>query len=219
MSSEFSSKYQRLKGLKYLWSQDKDRLLLRYFFSHPLKYAKNYLLSLWKKQPFTQEGNLYFFGIEKIEHWKKKISSPRSKILIGLPYCIKPTHCPQKKFSIHCSPDSSAICSSCIVGKYQKTFSQTAYEIFIIPTLFDIAQKIILMRKQYPDQEIVFIIAACKSTIVLFADLAHMLQLSGIAIALSGDVCSSFSAFIAAEHGKKRKTPFILENLMDLLSA
>ncbi|MBN1914444.1 MAG: DUF116 domain-containing protein [Parachlamydiales bacterium] len=198
--------FSRLRALWYLSRQDKQHILLSYFLKHPFKHGKNLLLSLIKKNPYRNKGDPYYFGLRDDQDWTFTKNSNNTHLLVGFPYCMRPLDCPAKRFSSQCLCRSSFPCNTCLI-KHSRQNSNA--EILIIPTLYEIAKKIVLFRKQYPHKELLFLIISCPMTIHFCADLANMIELKGVALPLEGDLCKNFLTFLSAEKGiKKKQTSF-----------
>ena len=195
-------KQSRYKSLYYLLKRDKDKTLLRYFFSRPFS-----LLYAWffKKQFPQQSGRHYYFAVSSMGDLQKQLSSDNSFLLVGFSYCMRPSFCIQDRFSNQCSGN----CANCLFSKLSTYHQPSKCKVFIITTVHAYIKTILQAQKEHPDKQIFFLTMACDFSIRMFAKLASLLPIQGVAMTLDGNVCSSKTAFLAAEEGKKKKTTFL----------
>ncbi len=211
-------KQSRYKSLYYLLKQDKDKTLLRYFFSRPF-----FLLYSWffKKQPPLSIDRHYYFGLSSMEDLQKQLSSDNSLLLVGISYCMRPSFCKNVRFSDQCP--SSANCQNCLFSQLFAYHKPLKCKVFIITTVYAYAKKILQIQNKYPHKQLFFLTMACDFSIRMFAELSSLLPIRGAAIAIEGNVCASMPAFLAAEDGKKQKNtcldPFFQKQIISLLQS
>ena len=71
-----TAKHLKAKGLFYLIKHDKNKIFLRYFFKKPLKYTVSLIRSYLKKPAsFSRDGDLFFYGLEDKDAFKKTLLS------------------------------------------------------------------------------------------------------------------------------------------------
>lgn len=196
----------KIKILKYLISNDKE--LLKWFLKRPFFNTFRYLLSLTK-------NTSPFFGVKNFLHFQKLLKNPNNLLFLGFSYCHKPKNCPSLFFSPLCNFDKNCqICQNCDIGKYKP------HNPIIITTVNYLAKKLLEIKSQNPDRQILFIMSACPFSISLFNNFAKMLSIKGVALILEGKVCTSFQCFTLAEKGKKTSSTalsFAQKKLLDEL--
>ena len=194
----------RLKGLIYLLKQDKKLKLLRFFIKKPIYHSFNLFKSYIQKKPYIkEEKDLFLFNLKSFNDFKNHLSNKNTLLIICFSYCMKPKHCPEKRFSSDCIHDPNhPICSTCFIGKCINSLPKE--DLFlVIPDVYYISDKLTQIKKSHPDREILFVIMTCNLSIHMFADNANMIKMKGLAIEISGRICVNNKTFLLAEKGIK----------------
>lgn len=191
------------KSLKYLIQHDERRVFPRYFFKHPIKYSVKLIKSLLKTYSFLRDGDFFYYGIKGVEEFKEKLHSPNSLIVFGFSYCHKPFECPSGRFTDACIHDAeNPVCRQCFIGKAVHALPASV-QIYFIPTIHYIGEKIFELTHQNPDKKIYFVITACEMTLQMFGDWGNMVEAKGIGVRLDGRICNTMPAFELSERGIK----------------
>lgn len=207
-----TSKNLKAKGLFYLLGNDKNKIFLRHFFKHPIRYGKRLLQSYLKTSSFKREEDLFFYGLSSEEEFKK-IASKNPLIIIGFSYCHKPFECPSGRFSDACeNSQTSPVCGQCFIGKCTSLASYTNAEILYIPTIHYIGEKIFEATHQNPNRQVLFLITACELSLTMFGDWGNMIGAQGIGIRLDGRICNTMRAFKLSEEGVKPGLTVVLKS-------
>ncbi len=191
------------KGLFYLFSQDREGILWRFFIQHPLSYIYRLFSLFFCKDAKISQSGYFFHGVEDCTALKEELLSDKTFLFLGFGYCLRPQTCPSQRFSHTCRENSAHLaCNECLIGSCLRQ-DLPFFSCSIIPTAFSLTKKLMQIKKDHPEKKILFIIAACPYSIELFSPWAKFLQLQGLSLALSGPICSSFSTFRESERGKK----------------
>ena len=217
-------KFLKLKSLFYLLKQGP---LFKAFLKRPFFYLKRYFFQ--KKTT----SSAFFHGIQSNQELQELIQDKSNLLLLGFSYCQKPLYCPSGRFTANCSFDP-VLCQDCFIGKcFQKKLENS--EKIIITTATSLAEKLLALStpafRSLPSSpslslststasnapsstittnstassKIIFLICACPLSLRLFQDFPALLDLKGRSFPLSGAVCASFPAFLAAEKGQKKE--------------
>jgi hypothetical protein len=210
-----TARHLKWKSLKYLLRHDKNRVIPRYFFKHPLKYGLALLKSARKKKSYTRDGDFFLYGIPSTKAFQDLLEKPDSLFVIGFSYCHKPYECPSGRFTEHCqnTPDHP-VCGQCFIGKVQQILPENAIPLFI-PTIHYIGEKIFELTDKYPDKQLVFLITACELTLEMFGDWGNMVGALGIGVRLDGRICNTMKAFELSEHGIKPGLTVVLDETQE----
>ena len=218
-----TAKHLKAKGLFYLIKHDKNKIFLRYFFKKPLKYTVSLIRSYLKKPAsFSRDGDLFFYGLEDKDAFKKTASSQDPLVILGFSYCHKPFECPSGRFSDRCQNTADhPVCSQCFIGKCATLAQHTNAQILYIPTIHYIGEKIFEATHQNPDRQVLFLITACELSLTMFGDWGNMIGAKGIGIRLDGRICNTMKAFKLSEEGIKPGLTVVLksseEHILDLI--
>ncbi len=194
-----TAKGLKWKSIKYLLSNDHNRIFMRHFFKHPFKYTFNFLKSMIKKEPYSRDGDFFFYGIPSVEAFEELVKQSDSHLIVGFSYCHKPFECPSGRFSAECIHDPNhPVCRQCFIGKAVHMLPLKITPLFI-PTVHYIGEKMF----EAADKKIVFLITACEMTLKMFGDWANMLGARGIGVRLDGRICNTMRAFELSERGIK----------------
>jgi hypothetical protein len=199
-----TAKNLRFKALKWMVLQDKDLKILKGFLRHPFKYIKNYISSLCAKNPYTREGDFFYYGIKNKAAFYQRLQEKNTFLLVGFSYCHKPFECPSKRFSDECAhnPDHP-VCRQCFIGKCINALPEKQAIPVIIPTVHAIGKEVIKWMEKEPDKKLIFLITACEMTLKMFADFGNMAQVEGVGVCLKGRICNTMKAFELSERGIK----------------
>jgi hypothetical protein len=205
----------KIKSLKYLIQNDKDRTLLKSFLKKPVQNSFNIITSLLKQRTYEKRENLFLFGFREIKDFKKTLKE-QNNIFLGFSYCQKPLQCPQQRFSNKCFfDDLNQTCQKCFIG----TCKGNNIIPFIITDTFSLGKKVFEISK---NPKPLFIITACEFSIKMFSFCSSLLKIKGIGIPLNGPTCPNFKAFEKAEKGLKKNVTILQEEhqklIIDLLS-
>src|SRR3989339_1180986 len=182
----------KAKGLFYLIKHDKNKIFLRHFFKHPLRYAGALIQSYLKPSSFERKDDLFFYGLPSEEKFKETASSQNPLIIIGFSYCHKPFECPSGRFSDKCQNSlGHPVCSQCFIGKCTSLASYTEAQILYIPTIHYIGEKIFEATHKNPKKQVLFLITACELSLSMFGDWGNMIGARGIGIRLDGRICNT----------------------------
>lgn len=191
------AKWLKIKALKYIIQEDKGHRILKGTLRRPLYHALRYLRSFFTKQPFSQDGDLFFYGVKNIKQFIQEAKT--TPLLVGFSYCQKPHECPSGRFNDQCLRDfTQPICNQCDIGKIA-TLLPPRSSIVIIPTVHHIGQAFFDKMPEKP----LFLITACEMSLKMFADFGNMLGIRGIGIRLNGRICNTMKAFVLSEKGIK----------------
>jgi hypothetical protein len=214
--------FLKWKSLKYLITHDENRVFLRHFFKHPIKYSLALLKSWRKKKSYIRDDDLFLYGIESVEEFKKLIEDPNSLLVIGFSYCHKPYECPSGRFSKDCLHDPDhPVCRQCFIGKAVNALPENGIIPLFIPTIHYIGEEIFKLVHAHPDKKILFIITACELTLEMFGDWGNMVNVQGIGVRLDGRICNTMKAFELSEKGIKPGLTLVLNHtekrILDLI--
>jgi hypothetical protein len=197
-------RFLKLKSLFYILKEDHKNLVGRYILKKPFHYGVNFLKSLLKKESYNRIGDAFLYGLDDLEEWKEKLKNKQALLVVGFSYCHKPLECPSGRFTSACKSQSAdPVCSQCLIHKYKLLAEIPQTITFVIPTIHYIGEKILKIKKNYPDREIIFLISACEMTLKMFGDWGNMASIKGIGIRLGGRICNTMRAFILSEQGIK----------------
>ena len=216
-----TAKNLKWKSLKWMIKEDRQRAILKGFLKHPFKYGWGYLKSVFKKKPYTREGDFFFYGVESMDHFRTLIKDPEAILVLGFSYCHKPFECPSGRFSADCIHDpDNPVCSQCFIGKSFHASPENTVAL-CIPTIHYIGEKIFEVVHKNPGKKVVFIITACEMTLEMFGDWGNMVGINGIGVRLDGRICNTMQAFELSEKGVKPGLTVVLdptkEAVLDLI--
>lgn len=193
----------RWKSFKWMVTKDENFKVMKGFLRRPFFHLKNYLKSIFSKEPYKREGDFFLYGLNSLNEFEKVVKKPEALFLLGFSYCQKPFECPSKRFTDQCINDlSNPICQQCIIGKILQVAPKNVEKVFI-PTVHYIGEKIFELLKGEPKREIVFMITACELTLEMFSDWGNMVGIKGVGVRLSGRICNTMKAFELSEKGIK----------------
>lgn len=212
----------KFKAVKYLLSHDKERIFLRYFFKHPLKYTLRWLKSALKKKSFTRSGDFFFYGISDCAQFSQALKEKETILVVGFSYCHKPLECPSGRFTDACIHDlENPVCRQCFIGKTVHALPREKKEIvpLFIPTIHYIGGKLFDLVDRHPDKKILFLITACELTLEMFSDWGNMIDVKGIGVRLDGRICNTMRAFELSEEGIKPGLTVVLPETQEKILA
>lgn len=217
-----TAKGLKWKSLKWMISQDKDRKILRGFLKHPFKYGFALLKSLLKKYPYKRDDDFFLYGVDTVEEFAVKLTSPESLVVVGFSYCHKPFECPSGRFSEHCRHDlDNPVCRQCFIGKTVHAIPPERAVVLFIPTIHYIGGQFFDLIDRFPGKRLLFIITACEMTLRMFGDWGNMVGAQGIGVRLDGRICNTMKAFELSEQGIKPGLTLVTEptkaRLLDLI--
>lgn len=88
--TEETAKYLKWKSLRYIIQHDRRRILPKYFFKHPFKYALAFLKSAIRKKSFKRDDDFFLYGCKNIGEFEQLLAKPDSLLILGFSYCHKP---------------------------------------------------------------------------------------------------------------------------------
>ncbi len=213
-----TAKFLKAKGLFYLIWHDKNKVFLRHFFKKPINYTISLLRSYLKGKSFTRKGDLFFYGLQDKKEFKRLTSQEKTIVVLGFSYCHKPFECPAGRFTAACHNDTNnPICNQCFIGKCSTLAAHTKAQVFYIPTIHHIGEKLFEVIHQNPGRPVVFLITACEMSLQMFGDWGHMVQARGIGVRLDGRICNTMRAFHLSEKGIKPGLTVVLEKTQDTI--
>lgn len=220
--TEETAKYLKWKSLRYIIQHDRRRILPKYFFKHPFKYALAFLNSAIRKKSFKRDDDFFLYGCKNIGEFEQLLAKPNSLLILGFSYCHKPHECPSKRFTPECIHDKeNPICQQCFIGKAVHAAPEQQTIPLFIPTIHYIGEKIFEIVDQHPDKEVLFIITACEMTLEMFGDWGNMVDIKGIGVRLDGRICNTMRAFELSEEGIKPGLTVVLprtqKRILDLI--
>jgi hypothetical protein len=199
-----TAKNLKWKSFKWMLTQDVDGHVRKGILKHPLRYAWAFLKSVFRKKSYTRSGDLFFYGVDSLEHFKQLVEDPQALFVLGFSYCHKPFECPSQRFSADCIHDPEhPVCRQCFIGKAINALPPENAFPLLIPTVHYIGGKIFEIAHSHPNKKIVFIITACEMTLEMFGDWGNMVGIQGIGIKLDGRICNTMKAFELSERGIK----------------
>lgn len=208
--SKQTKKRLRLKTFWYLLRNDSDRLFFRYFLRYP-KYIFSLIGSYFKKGSF-REGDFFLYGLNSIKAFEKKLKEKDRLFVLGFSYCHKPFECPSGRFTDACIHDPShLVCSQCFIGKCCNLIEKKNTELYFIPTVHYIGQKMLELIHKYPEKKPLFLITACELSLEMFKDFGNMVKLEGVGVRLDGRICNTMKAFELSEKGIKPNLTVVLD--------
>lgn len=217
-----TAKNLKWKSLKWMVQKDTHWAVTKYILKKPFTHAYRYLLSIFKKKPYTRDGDFFLYRLSTVDEFKELLDDPNSLLVIGFSYCEKPHECPSKRFTPDCIHDpNNSVCQQCFIGKAINTLPPTRAEPLIIPTIHYIGEKIFEIKEQNPDKRIIFLITACELTLEMFGHFGNMAAIQGIGVRLDGRICNTMRAFELSETGIKPGLTVVVKEtekrILDLL--
>lgn len=220
--AEETAKNLKWKSLKYLVFHDKERVIPRYFFKHPVKYALRLLKSSLKKKSYLRDEDFFLYGIKSVDEFEKLCADPKTLLVVGFSYCHKPHECPSGRFTTDCIHDpENPVCRQCFIGKAVNALPEKDVIPLFITTIHYIGEKIFEIVEAHPDRKVRFIITACEMTLEMFGDWGNMVKIQGIGVRLDGRICNTMKAFELSEEGIKPGLTVVLDGtqkrILDLI--
>jgi hypothetical protein len=217
-----AAKNLKWKATRYMMAHDKDRKILRHFLRHPLRYGWRFAKSLFQKNRYKRQGDLFLYNVDSVDTFRKKLENPNSLLVVGFSYCHKPHECPSGRFTTECIHDPThPVCRQCFIGKAVNALPEERVIPLFITTIHYIGEKIFETVHAHPDQEILFIITACELTLEMFSDWGNMVDIRGIGVRLDGRICNTMRAFELSEEGTKPGLTVVLDDtqqqILDLI--
>lgn len=208
-----TKKNLRWKALRYLAKYDKEKFFIRYFFSNPLKHGYHLIRSYLTPLPFNRDGDLFLYGLANEQAFRAILAKQESLLIIGFSYCHKPFECPSKRFTQDCIHDlENPVCGQCFIGKCVHSLPAKRVLPVFITTVHQIGEVIVQQVQKNPQLEVTFIITACEMTLQMFGDWGNMMQVRGVGVRLSGQICNTMKAFVASEHGVKPGMAVVMDD-------
>lgn len=204
--TEDTAKGLKWKSIKYLLTNDPNRIFPRHFFKHPFKYAFRFLKSALKKRSYSRTGDYFLYGVQSIDEFQKLLKEEDILFVVGFSYCHKPHECPSGRFTPECIHDpNNPVCGQCFIGKTVNALPlhQNNIHPLFIPTIHYIGEKMFEITHANPDKKILFLITACEMTLEMFGDWGNMVGAKGIGVRLDGRICNTMKAFELSEAGIK----------------
>jgi hypothetical protein len=199
-----TKRFLKAKSLLYILKEDHKNIFGRYILKRPFFFGINFVKSLIRPSSFTRSGDAFYYGIKNFSEMEKKLKNKDALLVVGFSYCHKPLECPSGRFTSACQNDpESKVCGQCLIHKYKTITKAPRTIVFVIPTIHYIGEKILKIKKNYPNTEILFVISACEMTLNMFGDWGNMAAINGIGIRLGGRICNTMQAFILSERGIK----------------
>lgn len=210
--TEETARHLRWKSLKWMITQDHQGEIRKGFLKHPIKYAINYIKSVFRGKPYKRDGDFFLYGIKDITEFEKLITNPDNLLVLGFSYCHKPFECPSGRFTPDCIHDpDNPVCRQCFIGKAINALPDHNCFPLVIPTIHYIGGRLLDISYQYPGKKILFIITACEMTLEMFGDYGNMAEIVGIGVRLDGRICNTMRAFELSEQGIKPGLTVVLD--------
>jgi hypothetical protein len=200
-----TGRFLTLRSIAYLIRHDHNRVLPRYFFKHPLRYALRFLRSALRRHAYVRDGDFFLYGVDDVTSFARLLQDSAAEIVIGFSYCHKPHECPSGRFTPDCRADAThPVCRQCFIGKVVHALPpQRNITPLFIPTVHYIGEALFARRAAHPDKPLLFIITACELTLEMFGNWGNMIDAQGIGIRLDGRICNTMRAFELSEKGIK----------------
>lgn len=220
--TEETAKHLKWKSLSYLVRHDRNGVLPKYFFKHPLRYSFQFLKSVFRKKSYLRDDDFFVYGCKSVAEFEELLSEPNTLLVLGFSYCHKPHECPSQRFTPDCIHDvNNPICRQCFIGKAVHAAPERQTIPLFIPTIHYIGEKIFEIVDQNPDKKVLFIITACEMTLEMFGDWGNMVDVKGIGVRLDGRICNTMKAFELSEAGVKPGLTVVLphtqKRILDLI--
>lgn len=213
-----TAKWLKTKSLFYLLRHDKNKIFQRYFWKRPFKYGLALLKSYVSKTPYTREGDLFFYGVKNLTHFKEVMLKKDLLLVVGFSYCHKPFECPSGRFSSECIHSlENLVCQQCFIGQMVHSLPPKNVIPLFIPTIHYIGEKMFEIIENNSDKNVLFLITACELTLHMFADWGNMLDVQGIGIRLEGRICNTLKAFELSENGIKPGLTVVLPETQKIM--
>lgn len=210
--AEETRPHLKWKSLKYLVRHDKNRVIPKYFFKHPLKYGLALIKSSLKKKSYLRDGDFFLYGVKSLEEFQKLMENSNALLVVGFSYCHKPHECPSQRFTTDCIHDPNhPVCRQCFIGKSMHALPEKRTIPLIITTIHYIGEQIFQLVDRHPGKLILFLITACEMTLEMFGDWGNMVHIHGIGIRLDGRICNTMKAFELSEEGIKPGLTVVLD--------
>ncbi len=207
-----TARFLKWKSLFYLIRHDQTRILPRYFFRHPLRYALALLRSSLKRRSYQRDGDFFLYGLRTVHEFEQLLQNPDAILIVGFSYCHKPHECPSGRFTANCSHDlQDPVCRQCFIGKAVHALPEHNVIPLFIPTIHYIGEKIFETVHAHPNRQILFLITACEMTLEMFGDWGNMVNIQGIGVRLDGRICNTMKAFSLSERGVKPGLTVVLK--------
>lgn len=215
-------KWLRWKGLRWVIWKDKRLQLIRRLLHHPIRYAFQYVSSLFRGSPYHRTEDLFLYGVTSLEEMKELMKREDTILVVGFSYCQKPHECPCLRFSDACIHSlDNPVCRQCTIGKAMHALPHSSTIPVIVPTINAIGKTILETVDTFPNKRVLFVITACEMALQMFGDMGNMVGVSGVGIRLGGRVCTTFRAFTLSEEGVKPGltlvSPSACRHLFDVL--
>lgn len=208
-----TAKNLKWKSLGWMIAKDKDLKIFKGVMKHPLKYGRAFLRSIFRKKPYTREGDFFFYGVKDLEEFSGLVSNRNSLFIVGFSYCHKPFECPSGRFTDACMHDiDNPVCQQCFIGKCLHALPEVNVIPVIIPTIHHIGGRIFDIVHSNPGKRVIFMITACEMTLEMFGDWGNMVGIRGIGVRLDGRICNTMKAFELSEVGIKPGLTVVLES-------
>lgn len=205
-----TKKNLRWKAFSYILLHDQDWSIISSIAKRPFFYTYRLLRSFFKKMPMRQEDDLFFYGFENEEAFKRALSDKDCSLVLGFSYCQKPLECPSGRFTDQCINSSdNPVCQQCPISKMISFQKRKNTKIIWIPTVHYIGKQMFSLIEE--EKKFIFMITACEMTLKMFADWGNMLGIKGIGLRLQGRICNTMQAFVLSEKGIKPGLTIISE--------
>ena len=192
------------KTLSYLHHHDYSGKLGSYFWQRPLKHGLGLLAALLKRHSYRRDGDFFLYGLKKLADFEAQLDDTDTVLVVGFSYCHKPFECPAGRFTDACIHDADdPVCGQCFIGKCVHSLPDTQVVPLFITTVHYIGEKMIEAQKNWPKNNVIFIITACELTLEMFGKIGVAVDLQGIGVRLDGQICNTMKAFEASEIGIK----------------
>jgi len=202
--TEDAAKNLKWKAFKWMVKHDKSGRVRKGFLKHPFKYGWGFLRSLFTGKGYHREEDLFFYGVDSLEAFQKRVEDKNTLLVVGFSYCHKPFECPSGRFTDRCLHSrENPVCQQCFIGKVMHALPEEGVLPVIIPTIHHIGEKIFEAVHNNPKKNVLFLITACELTLEMFSDWGNMVGIQGIGVRLGGRICNTMEAFALSEKGTK----------------
>ena len=138
-----TAKNLKWKSLKWMITKDHQGEIRQGFLKHPLRYGWKFVQSVFKKKPFTRDGDFFLYGVQSVDIFSSLLDDPHTLLVVGFSYCHKPFECPSGRFTPDCIHDpENPVCRQCFIGKAIHALPDEQAIPLLIPTIHYIGGKI-----------------------------------------------------------------------------
>ncbi len=210
--TEETRRFLGWKSLKWMFSKDHDKKILKEFLKHPIRYTFQLVKGFFAKKQYLRDDDFFLYGIKNTHEFEKILEKDNTLLVVGFSYCHKPFECPSLRFTKECIHDPNhPVCQGCFIGETINTLPNNTVPL-VIPTIHYISGELLELKEKNQDKEILFLITACELTLEMFGIWGKMANLKGIGVRLDGRICNTMKAFELSERGIKPGLTVVLNH-------